>query len=27
MPILQKMDLGDMFDMIGKCSCGGGWAM
>jgi hypothetical protein len=27
MPILQKMDLGEMFDMIGELSCGGGWAM
>ena len=24
---LQKMDLGDMFDMIGECSCRGGWAI
>ena len=27
MPISQKMDLGEMFDMIGERSCGGGWAM
>ena len=26
-PILQKMDLVEMFDMLGERSCGGGWAM
>ena len=27
MPILQKMDLGEMFDMIGERFCGGGSAL